>query len=70
MHMDLSLEGCAKMFLKRIFTIPASENTVGILCAVETVAMALLLWAIIYQSDVIAYQRDLIRALWSWKFGN
>jgi hypothetical protein len=30
--------------------------------------MSLMLWVILWQSDVIVYQRDLIRWLWSWRF--
>jgi len=36
------------------------------LCAL---VMSLLLWMIIWQSDVIAYQREVIRWMWSWKYG-
>jgi hypothetical protein len=31
--------------------------------------MALLLWAVIWQSGIIAHQREVIRWLWSWKTG-
>jgi hypothetical protein len=37
--------------------------------AVAAVAMALMLWAILWQASIIAYQRDLIRALQGAQFG-
>jgi len=41
----------------------------GIALAVAAVTMALMLWAVIWQADVIVYQRDLIRDLWGAAFG-
>ena len=43
---------------------PATESHMGIALAVAAVTLALLLWAIIWQADVIIYQRNLIRDLW------
>ena len=36
--------------------------------AISLVIMGLMLIALLWQSNVIVYQRDLIRTLWSWKF--
>jgi len=36
------------------------------LCAVT---MGLMLWALLWQADIIAHQREVIRWLWAWKFG-
>jgi hypothetical protein len=33
--------------------------------AVAAVTMGLMLWAIIWQADIIAYQRDLLRGMWA-----
>jgi len=43
---------------------PATESHMGIALAVAAVTLALMLWAIIWQADVIIYQRNLIRDLW------
>jgi len=48
---------------------PASESHLGMALAVAAVAMALMLWAIIWQASVIAYQRELIRLLSISHFG-
>jgi hypothetical protein len=37
--------------------------------ALAALTMSLMLWAILWQSDLIVYQRDLIRWLWSAKYG-
>ena len=48
---------------------PASESHLGTALTVAAVTMALMLWAILWQSSVIVHQRDLIRTLWNAKFG-
>ena len=48
---------------------PASESHLGIALAVAAVTLAIMLWAVIWQSDVIIYQRDLIREMWGASFG-
>jgi hypothetical protein len=55
-------------FLRRL-TVPATESQMAIALGLSAVAMSLMLWVIIWQSDVISYQRDIIRWMWSWKFG-
>ena len=37
--------------------------------ALAVVALGLMLWAIIWQANVIAYQRDLIRVMQAAQFG-
>ena len=54
-------------FLRR-FVSPATETQMAVALAASMVVMALLLWAIIWESNVITYQRDLIRAIWSWRY--
>ena len=44
---------------------PATESHMGIALAVAAVTLAMMLWAIIWQTDVIVYQRNLIRDLWT-----
>jgi hypothetical protein len=53
----------------RRLSVPVSESSLSIAVALAAVAMSLMLWAILWQSDVISYQRDLIRWLWSAKYG-
>lgn len=48
---------------------PATDSHLGMALGVASVAMALLLWAVIWQSNVIDYQRELIRALWASRPG-
>jgi len=54
-------------FLRR-FALPATETQLSIALAASMVVMALLLWAIIWESNIITYQRDLIRAIWNWRY--
>jgi hypothetical protein len=44
--------------------VPATESHLTVALALCVVIMALLLCGIVWQSGVIAYQRDLIRMLW------
>lgn len=55
-------------FLRRL-TAPASDSQLTWALALSLVMMAILLMALLWQSSVINYQRDLIRSLWSWRFG-
>jgi len=48
---------------------PVSESHLGMALAVAAVALSLMLWAIIWQASIIAYQRDFIRVLWETRFG-
>ncbi len=48
---------------------PASDSHLGMALAVAAVALSLMLWAIIWQANIIAYQRDLIRLLSATRFG-
>jgi hypothetical protein len=49
--------------------IPATESQMAYVLAMCAVTMSLLLWAILWQSDVIARQHDVIRWLESVKLG-
>jgi hypothetical protein len=48
---------------------PASESHLGMALAVAAVVMGLMLWAIIWQANIIVYQRDVIRFMWTTRFG-
>jgi len=57
------------MWLVRRIAVPASESQMAIALGLSAVAMSLMLWAIIWQSDIIVYQRDIIRWMWYGKYG-
>jgi hypothetical protein len=48
---------------------PVSESQLAVALTVAAVTMALMLWAILWQSSIIDSQRNLIRWMWSQKFG-
>jgi hypothetical protein len=56
------------MRIVRRLATPASENQMALVLAVSLVIMGLMLVALLWQSNVIVNQRDLIRVMWSWKF--
>ena len=53
----------------RRLNVPANESHLGLGLGVAAVAMGLMLWAIIWQSNIILYQRDIIRWMWEAKIG-
>ena len=55
-------------FIRRL-AVPASESHLTVALALCMLIMALLLCGIMWQSGVISYQRELIRALWEGRFG-
>ena len=57
------------MRLLRRLALPASESQMAVALGLSMVMMALLLWALLWQSSIISYQRDLIRWLWNSKAG-
>lgn len=52
------------MKILRRLAIPASESQMAVILGVSMVVMALLLCAVLWQSNVIAYQREIIDWLW------
>lgn len=48
---------------------PASGSQLGTALVVAAVAMGLMLWAILWQGNIIAYQREVIRMLQASQFG-
>jgi hypothetical protein len=53
----------------RRLTVPATESHLGLALIVAAVMMGLMLCAIVWQSNIIDSQRDIIRLMWSAKFG-
>ena len=50
------------------FKAPVSESQLALTLAISLVVMAGMLMALLWQSSIIAFQQDLIRSLWSWKY--
>ena len=48
---------------------PANESHLGMALVVAAVVMGLMLWAILWQSTIIVYQRDVIRWMLKTHFG-
>ena len=57
------------MSLLRRLSVPASESQMSVALGLCAVTMGLMLWALLWQADIIAHQREMIRWLWAWKFG-
>lgn len=57
------------MRLLRRLSVPASESQLALALGLCAVSMGLMLWMILWQSDIIAYQRNVIQWMWSARFG-
>ncbi len=53
----------------RRLSVPADESHLGMALALAAVTMGVMLWAILWQSDIILQQRDAIRLLWNAHLG-
>jgi len=50
--------------------VPASESQLSLALALSVLVMSGLLWAILWQANIIAQQRESIRYLWSLHGGH
>lgn len=50
--------------------VPASESQLSLALGLSVLVMSALLWAILWQSNIIAQQRESIRYLWSLHGGH
>jgi hypothetical protein len=50
--------------------IPASESQLSLALGLSVLVMSGLLWAILWQSNIISQQREAIRYLWSLHGGH
>ncbi len=57
------------MRMFRRLSLPASEPQMAVVLAASLVLMGLLLCALLWQSDVISEQREVILSLWDWRYG-
>ena len=66
----LRLLGIRSVLVKllRRLQVPATESQLAITLAVSLVMMAAMLLGILWQANVINFQKELIRALWNSKF--
>jgi hypothetical protein len=64
--LPLSELGAYVRFLRRL-KVPASESQLALTLAVSLVFMAALLLCLLWQANVIAFQQEIIRSLWSSK---
>ena len=53
----------------RRLSVPAAESQLAMALALAAATMGLMLWAILWQSNVILYQRDIIRWMWNARVG-
>lgn len=56
------------MKLLRRLQVPATESQLALTLAISLVMMAAMLFGILWQANVINYQKEMIRALWNSKF--
>jgi cyanate permease len=56
-------------YLRRMFHVPASESSIGVLLTLCVVALGLMSIALLWQAQIIANQRDVIRWLEVVKLG-
>ena len=57
-----------KLLIRR-FTVPASESQLALTLAISLVMMAGLLLCLLWQGSIIKFQQDIIRDLWTARFG-
>jgi hypothetical protein len=46
-----------------------SDSQLGLALGLSALVMGLMLWAILWQANIITYQRDIIKWMWTTKFG-
>jgi hypothetical protein len=66
----LALGGNIVRTIMKKLTIPASESQLSLALGLSVLVMSALLWAILWQSNIIAQQRESIRYLWSLHGGH
>jgi hypothetical protein len=58
--------GIRVSFLRRL-KVPASESQLALTLAVSLVFMAAMLFCLLWQANIIAFQQEVIRSLWDLK---
>ena len=57
------------VFLRKILQLPANESSVSLVLGVSVVALGLMSLALVWQAEIIANQREVIRWLEAIKIG-
>jgi hypothetical protein len=60
-------------YLRRWLQLPANESSVGLVLSLSVVILGLLSIALVWQAEIIAYQREVIRwleAMENWRLAN
>jgi hypothetical protein len=65
-----ALGGSIVRTIMKKLTIPASESQLSVALGLSVLVMSGLLWAILWQSNIIQQQREAIRYLWSLHGGH
>ena len=47
----------------------SSDSQLELALGLAALVMGLMLWAILWQANIITYQRDIIKWMWTTKFG-
>jgi hypothetical protein len=55
--------------LIRRLNVEPSDSQLQLALGLAALVMGLMLWAILWQANIITYQRDIIKWMWSAKFG-
>jgi hypothetical protein len=56
-------------YLRRFFQVPVTETSLGLVLSLCVVTLGLMSIALVWQAQIIANQRDVIRWLETLKFG-
>lgn len=56
-------------YLRRVLRIPVSESSLGVVLSLSIVTLGLMSIALVWQAQIIANQRDVIRWLATLKLG-
>ena len=60
-------EALGMNYIRKLFTVPASESTLALAVVWMLFNVALMLWALVWQASVIEYQQGILRDLWIGK---
>jgi hypothetical protein len=53
----------------RRLNVAPSDSQLELALGLSALVMGLMLWAILWQANIITYQRDIIKWMWTTKFG-
>jgi hypothetical protein len=56
-------------YLRRLLQLPANESSVGLVLSLSVVVLGIMSIALVWQAEIIANQREVIRGLEALKIG-